>query len=76
MAKELIELGKLHSSDDNNTVPRLFIGNRHLSLSKLPSNPQSIFDRIQYRLCNLTSSQTTFPSLCKDDYQVNVESTV
>ena len=76
MTKELIELGKLHSSDGDHLVPRLFINHRRLSLSQLQSNPQSIFDRIQYRLCSLPSSQTDFPFICKDNYRVNVESIV
>lgn len=76
MAKELIELGELHSADNGHSTPRLFFNNRLMTLSHLKSNPQIVFDRIQYRLCSLPSSQTDFPSLCKDNYRIDLESIV
>ena len=77
MAKELIELGKSRRPiKDSQKIPQLAFDGRAISLKKLNTDPQSIFDRVQYRICELPYSKKKVPSYCNTTYPHEVEAVV
>ena len=77
MAKELIQLGRSRRPDQQSErIPQLALNGRALSLKKLHSNPQSIFDRLRYRICDLPFSKKRVPDYCNTTYRHEVEAMV
>ena len=77
MAKELIQLGQSRRPDQHSeSIPQLALNGRAISLKKLHSDPQSIFDRLRYRICELPFSKQKVPDFCNSTYRHDVEAMV
>ena len=77
MAKELIQLGQSRRPEQHSeNIPLLTLNGRAMSLKKLRSDPQSIFDRLQYRICDLPHSKKRIPDFCNSTYRHDVEAMV
>lgn len=76
MTKELVALRDRHMSKKHASIPQVFYNNMYMSLNALDENPDSLFSRLQYRLCRLPSLQQINPPFCNETYRSTVESLV
>ena len=76
MTKELVALRERHMSKKYASIPQVFYNNVYMSLNELDKNPDSLFARIQYRLCRLPSLQQIEPPFCNETYRSTIESLV
>ena len=77
MAKELIQLGQSRRPDQHSdSIPQVALNGRAMSLKKLHSDPQAIFDRLRYRICDLSFAKKKVPDYCNTTYRHDVEAMV
>lgn len=76
IGKELIALGLRHRMNQSDSATQLFFDDQFISLEKLESEPQLIFNRLRYRVCSTPEAVASAPALCRDDYNLLTESIV
>ena len=76
IGKELIALGLSHRMNQSDSATQLFFNGQFISLERLESDPQLLFDRLRYRVCSAPEAVASAPALCRDDYNLLTESIV
>lgn len=74
--KELYDLGQRYMKKGDPSIPQLRYGNQYISLEKLVSDQQFIFDRLKNRICNLENNKELLKKPCESPYNLFVESIV
>lgn len=55
------------------SIPQLMYGKQFLSLDKLLSNSQLIYDRLKSRLCNLGDNAKLLSKACSSTYNILID---
>ena len=55
------------------SIPQLLYGKQFLSLDKLLSNSQLIYDRLKSRLCNLGDNAKLLSKPCSSTYNILID---
>ena len=71
--KELYNLGRKHMAKKVSSIPQLMYGKQFLSLDKLLSNSQLIYDRLKSRLCNLGDNAKLLSKACSSTYNILID---
>lgn len=74
--KELYDLGKRYMKKGDSSIPQLRYGNQYVSLERLVSDQQFIFDRLKNRVCNLGNNKDILKKPCSEHYNIFIESIV
>ena len=73
MARELIVLRDSHVSKKYPDIPQLFYNRVFMNLNGLEEKTESVFLRLQYRICHLPSMKQNPPRFCQEDFNYHTE---
>lgn len=73
MARELIALRDSHVSKKYPVIPQLFYNHVFMNLNGLEEKTESVFLRLQYRICHLPSMKQNPPRFCQEDFNYHTE---
>lgn len=73
MLLELFQLGKQHMAKKVSAIPQLLYGKQFISLEKLLTDQQIIYDRLKNRICNLGDNVRVLKKPCNENYNILVD---